>query len=89
MSKIIKNNTKNEIWQELKKIPFGETRSYSWLACKIGFKNKERYVASLLKENPYLISYPCHRIIKKDGKAGNNVLGKPFKNFLLEWEKSF
>jgi len=49
-------------------------------------KNKVRYISSLLKENPYLISIPCHRVIKKNGKIGKYVLGSEFKKFF--WEVS-
>ena len=71
------------------KIPFGKTISYSKLSEKTGFAGRERYLASLLKENPCLISVPCHRIIKKGGKYGNYVLGERFKKYIIEWEKSF
>ena len=83
-----KDNIENKIWQILKDIPFGETRSYSYLAEKMKMKGKERYIASLLRKNPYLISIPCHRIVYKNGKVGGYVLGKDFKRYLLEWEKS-
>lgn len=84
-----KDNIKRKIWQILLEIPIGKTYSYSYLAEKIGMKNKVRYIASLLKENPYPVSIPCHRIIHKNGKTGKYIWGENFKKFLLEWEKQF
>lgn len=84
-----KENLKEKIFKELKKIKFGETISYSSLAEKVGMKNKVRYISSFLKENPYLISIPCHRVIKKNGKIGKYVLGSKFKKILIEWERNF
>ena len=84
-----KEKLKEKIWKILREIKFGETKSYLWLAEKLGMKNKVRYISSLLKENPYLISIPCHRVIKKNGKPGKYVLGSKFKKFLIEWEKNF
>jgi len=84
-----KEKLKEKIFKELKKIKFGETISYSTLAERAGMKNKVRYIASLLKENSYLISIPCHRVIKKNGKIGKYILGGEFKKFLIEWEKNF
>jgi len=80
---------KEKIFKELKKIKFGETISYSSLAEKVGMKNKVRYISSFLKKNPYLISIPCHRVIKKNGKIGKYVLGSKFKKILIEWERNF
>jgi len=80
---------KERIWKTLREIKFGETKSYLWLAEKLGMKNKVRYISSLLKENPYLISVPCHRVIRKDGRIGGYLLGENFKKYLIEWEKSF
>ncbi|HRR95167.1 MAG TPA: MGMT family protein [Candidatus Ratteibacteria bacterium] len=74
---------------ELRKIKFGHTKTYSYIALKLGMKNNVRYISSILKENPYLISIPCHRVIKKNGEIGNYVLGKEFKKYLIEWENSF
>jgi len=83
-----KDKISKKIWKELKKVPFGETRDYSWLAEKVGLPGKVRYVSSFLKKNPYLISIPCHRIIHKNGKIGRYILGSDFKKYLIEWEKS-
>jgi len=85
----IKDTIKKQLWQELLKIPLGTTLSYSLLAVKMGIPGQTRYIASLLKENPFLIAIPCHRVIKKNGQYGGYVLGENFKKYLIEWEKSF
>jgi O-6-methylguanine DNA methyltransferase len=87
-SEIIEDTIKNRIMQEVCKIQFGRTVSYSELAEKAGFKRKERYISKFLKENLYLIAVPCHRVIRKNGEYGDYILGRDFKKYLLEWEKS-
>lgn len=84
-----KDNIKRKIWQILLEIPIGQTKSYSYIAERIGMKNKVRYIANLLKENPYPVSIPCHRIIHKNRKIGKYIWGENFKKLLLEWEKEF
>ena len=84
-----KDTTKKRLWQELLKIPFGKRISYSQLAGNMGMPGKTRHIASLLKENPFLIAVPCHRVIKKNGTYGGYALGEDFKKYLLEWEASF
>lgn len=60
-------------WQVLKatmQIPVGETRSYKWVAEKIGRPNAVRAVGQALRKNPYPVIIPCHRVIKSDGNLG-------------------
>jgi len=51
-------------------IPFGETRSYKWVAGKMGKPRAVRAVGQALKKNPYPLIIPCHRVIKSDGSLG-------------------
>jgi O-6-methylguanine DNA methyltransferase len=74
--------------QAVCEIPFGKTITYSELAEKAGLKGKVRYVSSFLKHNSRLIAVPCHRVIKKNGDYGEYLLGRQFKQYLLDWEKS-
>lgn len=83
-----KDTIKKEIKQALSEIPFGKTITYSELAEKIGMKGKVRYISTFLKENSYPVAIPCHRVVRKDGSYGNYLLGKDFKKYLIEWEKS-
>ena len=79
---------KRKIMQAVCEIPMGKTISYSQLARRVGLKGRERYVASFLKENPYLLAVPCHRIIRKNGDCGGYVLGRDFKKYLLDRERA-
>ncbi|MCM8785371.1 MAG: MGMT family protein [Candidatus Omnitrophica bacterium] len=84
-----KDNIKKQLWQILLKIPIGETISYSKISEKLNMPKKTRYISTLLKENPYPVSIPCHRVIHKNGKTGKYIWGENFKKFLLDWEKLF
>ena len=60
-------------WQVLKAtltIPMGETRSYQWIAERIGKPKAVRAVGQALRRNPYTLIIPCHRVIKSDGSFG-------------------
>lgn len=60
-------------WDVLKaitEIPLGETRSYKWVAQKIGRPAAVRAVGQALKRNPFPIRIPCHRVIREDGDLG-------------------
>ena len=70
------------------KIPYGETRSYQWVASKIGDPKSSRAVGQALARNPIPGIIPCHRVIRKDGNAGNYFLGRALKESLLMKEKA-
>ncbi len=59
-----------KVWNELKKIPFGATRSYTEIAIAIGHPNSARAVANACGKNPCPIKIPCHRVIRSDGSLG-------------------
>jgi O-6-methylguanine DNA methyltransferase len=58
------------VWAEIKKIPIGKTITYKELAIKINRPKAYRAVANACSSNPMLISIPCHRVIRSDGKLG-------------------
>ena len=64
------NGTKlqKKIWNELLKIPYGETRSYGEIAKNVN--TSPRYVGNVCGQNKHLIIVPCHRVIKGDGNLG-------------------
>lgn len=58
------------VWKECLKIPYGETRSYKDIACKLKNPKASRAVAMSLKHNPFAPFIPCHRVICSDGTIG-------------------
>jgi methylated-DNA-[protein]-cysteine S-methyltransferase len=68
------------------KIPFGETRSYGWVARAIGKPGAARAVGQALHTNPIPIIIPCHRIVASDGSLGGYGGGVPMKIKLLRLE---
>lgn len=75
-----------KVWLTLKEIPYGETRTYKWLAEKIGKPSACRAVGQALSRNPIPILLPCHRIIESDGSIGGYSSGIDIKRRLLEIE---
>ena len=75
-----------KVWSCLKNIPFGETRTYKWIAEKIGNPSATRAVGQALSKNPVPIVLPCHRIIESDGSIGGYSSGVNIKRRLLEME---
>ena len=75
------------VWQELKKIPFGETRSYKQIAEQIGNAKSVRAVARACATNSVAIITPCHRVVGADGSLSGYAWGIERKKKLLEKEK--
>ncbi len=74
------------VWEALKEIPYGETRTYKWLAETIGNPKASRAVGQALSRNPVPIIIPCHRIIESDGSLGGYSGGIHIKRRLLDIE---
>jgi methylated-DNA-[protein]-cysteine S-methyltransferase len=77
------------VWNELQKIPFGQTISYHELAERVGDKNAVRAVGQANAKNPISIIIPCHRVIGNDGKLVGYAGGLERKKWLLEHEQAF
>ena len=73
-------------WQELLKIPHGETRSYAEIARAIGNPAAVRAVGLANGKNPIAIIVPCHRVIGSDGSLTGYGGGLDVKRQLLELE---
>ena len=58
------------VWNQIKKIPKGETRSYKDIAIAIGNPKAFRAVANACGKNPYPIKIPCHRVVGSNGYLG-------------------
>lgn len=78
-----------KIYQTLSSFPYAQTLSYQDLALKINAPNSARALGNALGKNPLLLLIPCHRVICKNGKIGNYVLGEEKKRGLLELEKKW
>ncbi len=74
------------VWQALREIPYGETRSYREIAEAIGQPSAVRAVANACAANPVPLIVPCHRVIRSDGEIGGYGLGVERKRALLEQE---
>ena len=75
------------VWQALKEIPFGETRSYGEIAKLIGNEKASRAVGMANNKNPIPIIVPCHRVIGANGKLVGYAGGLDIKEKLLNLEK--
>ena len=75
-------------WEELKKIPYGETKSYGEIAKALGIPKGARAVGLANNRNPVAIIVPCHRVIGHDGKLVGFGGGLHIKEALLGLEKT-
>ena len=75
-----------DVWLSLRDIPYGETRTYKWIAERIGNPKAVRAVGQALSRNPIPIVLPCHRIIESDGSIGGYSSGIERKRRLLDME---
>lgn len=78
------------VYKTLMGIPYGQARTYQWVAQKAGRPGASRAVGNALAKNPLPIIIPCHRIIKSDGSLGNfsAIGGSRLKKQLLELENA-
>src|SRR5271157_1060232 len=73
-----------KVWERLREIPGGETRSYSEIAREIGDPNAVRAVARACASNPVALAVPCHRVVRSDGDLAGYRWGVERKKKLLE-----
>jgi AraC family transcriptional regulator, regulatory protein of adaptative response / methylated-DNA-[protein]-cysteine methyltransferase len=76
------------VWEALRAIPMGETRTYSQVARSIGQPSAIRAVGHACATNPVSIVVPCHRVVRTDGTLGGYRWGLGRKKLLLEREKA-
>ncbi|MEO5972346.1 MAG: methylated-DNA--[protein]-cysteine S-methyltransferase, partial [Sphingomicrobium sp.] len=74
------------VWNELRKIPAGETRSYADIAAAVGQPGATRAVGTANGSNPIAVLVPCHRVIRSDGSLGGYAGGLDRKRRLLAAE---
>ncbi len=77
------------VWQALREIPYGQTRSYADIARAVGKPKAFRAVGMANNRNPLPILIPCHRVIGSDGSLVGYGSGLPIKEALLALERKF
>lgn len=79
-----------KVWKECLKIPAGETRTYGWLAKKVGRPGAARAVGQAMAKNPFAPLVPCHRVVRSDGGLGGYSApgGVSAKRAMLEKERN-
>jgi AraC family transcriptional regulator of adaptative response/methylated-DNA-[protein]-cysteine methyltransferase len=77
-----------KVWEQLRRIPRGETRSYRDIANEIGAPAAVRAVARACATNPVALAVPCHRVVRSNGDISGYRWGVDRKKKLLEQEKT-
>lgn len=75
-----------KVWEAVRRIPYGETRTYAQIAVQVGSPRAVRAVGTALGKNPVCIVVPCHRVVPSSGGIGQYALGKKMKQWLLDHE---
>ncbi|NLE07871.1 MAG: methylated-DNA--[protein]-cysteine S-methyltransferase [Dehalococcoidales bacterium] len=74
------------VWQAARRIPYGESRSYGWVAAQAKNPRASRAAGNALGRNPFPVIVPCHRVIAGDGTIGGFSSGLAMKRRLLALE---
>ena len=74
------------VWQQLRKIPAGETRSYAQIAAAAGNPKAVRAAGTANGANTVAVLIPCHRVVRSDGSIGGYAYGPDIKRELLKRE---
>ena len=74
------------VWELLRRIPYGQTRSYGQLAAELGNPGLAREVGAANGRNPISVIVPCHRVVGADGKLVGYAGGLARKRYLLDLE---
>ncbi len=77
----------HRVWQQLRAIPYGETRSYGEIAERLGLPRGARAVGRACATNPVSLVVPCHRAVRADGDLGGYRWGVDRKKRLLAHER--
>ncbi|MFC1658795.1 methylated-DNA--[protein]-cysteine S-methyltransferase [Candidatus Omnitrophota bacterium] len=76
-----------QVYRVVSRIPAGEVRSYKWVAKKAGRPGAARSVGQILRNNPFPLIIPCHRVVHADGRLGGYRWGRKAKEKLLRLEQ--
>ena len=75
------------VWDELLRIPYGQTRTYGQVAAAIGRPSAARAVGGANNKNPIPLFIPCHRVVASGGQLGGYAFGVDVKRLLLDLER--
>jgi len=75
-----------KIYRKLLEVPPGYVTTYGDLAKAINLKNGQRVVGQIMKNNPFPVIVPCHRVVKSDGTVGGYAYGTQRKKYMLSKE---
>jgi len=75
-----------KVLEVVRKISYGDVRSYGWISKQVGYSNAARAVGQAVGRNPLPIIIPCHRVIQGDGSIGGFSMGLHIKKRLLALE---
>lgn len=76
-----------KVWEIAQSIPYGQTKSYGWVAERLGKPQARQAVGQALGRNPLPIIIPCHRVVRRDDNLGGFSGGLDMKKRLLRLEK--
>jgi len=75
-----------KVYTKLLQVPEGKVTTYSDLAKAVGLKNGQRVIGTIMKNNPFPVIIPCHRVVRSDGKIGGYTYGEMVKFKMLTKE---
>ena len=75
-----------KVYRKLLQVPKGKVTTYSELAKAVGLQNGQRTIGMIMKNNPFPVIVPCHRVVKSDGKIGGYAYGEMMKFKMLTKE---
>ena len=75
-----------EVYKKLLKVQKGKVTTYSDLAKAVGLKNGQRVIGMIMKNNPFPVIIPCHRVVKFNGEIGGYAYGEKIKSNMLSKE---
>ncbi len=75
-----------KVYKKLLKVPKGKVTTYGDLARAIGLKNGQRLIGIIMKNNPFPVIIPCHRVVKSNGEIGGYAYGEKIKSNILSKE---
>ena len=72
-----------KVYRKLLQVPKGKVTTYGELAKTVGLQNGQRTIGMIMKNNPFPVIVPCHRVVKSDGKIGGYAYGQRVKSRML------